>query len=269
MRWSVFKYTVRNGWQTVLLWGGGLGLMGLLITAMVPAFESFELIGFLEQMPPALLALAGFGDDLDSLATPEGIIAAGFFSKMVLIFAAYPVVMGLRITANEEQDGIMNTVLSLPLSRQRLVLEKFLAYSLLIVAVMVLATGGLLAGTVFNNVDVNTGLLLILSISVIPMLIFVLALTAFLGAIFPRKQLVTGTITAIIAVSFLVYTVATMVTADWMTVPAALSFFSYYDPQMILSRESFMPLEMSVLSAAALLLMGSAVLAFERRDLAG
>ena len=243
--------------------------MGLLITAMVPAFESFELIGFLEEMPPALLALAGFGDDLSTIATPEGIIAAGFFSKMVLIFAAYPVVMGLRITANDEDKGIMNTVMSLPLSRKRLVLEKFLAYSLLIIAVMGLATAGILAGTVFNNIDVNIRLMLILSVSLVPMLIFVLALTAFLGAIFPHKQRVTGTITAIIAVSFLIYTVATMVTADWIAIPAALSFFSYYDPQLILSKGGFMPLEMSVLTITALLLMGSSVLLFERRDLAG
>lgn len=268
MRWSVFAHTLRSGWQDVLLWGGGLGLMGLLITAMVPAFESFELIGFLEQMPPALLALAGFGEDLESLATPEGIIAAGFFSKMVLIFTVYPVVMGMRITANEEHHGIMDTVLSLPLSRRRLMLEKFLAYSLLIVAVMVVATAGLIAGTIFNGVAVNTGLLLILSVSLIPLLIFVLALTAFLGAVFPRKRLVTGTITGIIAVSFLLYTVATMITADWMNIPAALSFFSYYDPQLILSRGGFMPLEMSVLLAGALLLMGSSLWFFEQRDLA-
>jgi ABC-2 type transport system permease protein len=268
MRWSVFKHTLHDGWQDVLLWGGGIGLMGLLITAMVPAFESFELVGFLEGMPPALLALAGFGEDLESLATPEGIIAAGFFSKMVLIFTVYPVVMGLRITANDEDKGIMDTVLSLPVSRQRLMLEKFLAYSLLIIAVMVVATLGLLAGTVVNGVEVNNGLLIILSISLVPMLIFVLALTAFLGAVFPRKQMVIGVMTGIIAGSFLLYTVATMITADWIAIPAALSFFSYYDPQTILSRGSMMPLELTVLTGAALLLMGSSLWLFERRDLA-
>lgn len=268
MRWAVFKDTLHTGVRDVLLWGIGLGLMGMLMTAMVPAFESANIIGFLEEMPAPLLAIAGLGEDVQALATPEGIIAAGFFAKFVLIFVVYPVVMGLRITANDEANGSLNILLSLPLPRRRLILEKFAAYTLNIIAVVTLATLGLLGGTVFNALEVNHGLLIVMAASLVPMLVFVLALTAFFGAWLSQKRLVVGVVTGIIGASFMLYTIATMVSGAWVDVPAALSFFTYYDAQAILSNGGFMPLHIAALLIGTALLLGASLQAFPRRDIA-
>lgn len=268
MRWAVFKDTLQTGVRDVLLWGIGLALVGMLMTAMVPAFESANIIGFLEEMPAPLLAIAGLGEDVQALATPEGIIAAGFFAKFLLIFVVYPVVMGLRITANDEAQGSLNMLLSLPLPRRRLILEKFAAYTLNIIAVVSIATLGLLVGTAFNALDVNRSLLLVMSVSLVPLLVFVLALTAFLGAWLREKRLVTGLVTGIIGASFMLYTIGTMVSGAWMDIPAAFSFFNYYDAQAILSQGGFMPLHVSTLLAGTTVLLLGALQIFPRRDIA-
>lgn len=60
--------------------------------------------------------------------TPEGIVAVSFFGKFALLFTAYPVVMGMRVTSNEEDDGILDVLLSLPVARWQVILEKFAAH---------------------------------------------------------------------------------------------------------------------------------------------
>ena len=88
-------------------------------------------------MPPLLLQAFGM-TDAAQLATPAGFLDFGFFSYMMLVLAAYAVIAGLSVTANEEDRGIMDVLLSLPIPRWRLVVERFLAYALILVLILVL-----------------------------------------------------------------------------------------------------------------------------------
>jgi ABC-2 type transport system permease protein len=87
-------------------------------------------------MPPIILRAVGVGDDLNYFASPEGFVAVGFFGKTLLVLAAYPVVMGLRVTVNEEDSGTIDVLLSLPVARWRVILEKFLAYVVTLVVIV-------------------------------------------------------------------------------------------------------------------------------------
>ena len=154
---SVFLETFKQTWKQMVYWGVGLAALALLVVIMVPLFDMQQMKELLASFPPVILAMIGVGKELDIFATNEGFVAIGFFGKSALIFAVYPVVMGMRITANEEDSGIMDVVLSLPVGRARVVVEKFLAYGVSIVGVVVLIYLGLYAGAVLGGVELDVG----------------------------------------------------------------------------------------------------------------
>lgn len=265
MRWEVFKNTLRYSWQPTLLWGAGLASMMLLFVLLTPALEGLDLVGLFAQLPPAILAAAGVGDDIALLGTAEGLIALGFFGKFAIIFSAFPVVMGLRTTSAEEADGTLDVVLSLPLQRSQIIFEKFLAYSLDIVLLVVLLLGGLVLGVALVDFDLELTGLALVTINLIPVLVFVLAFTIFVGALINQRQTVVMIVTGFIMASFIIQTVGGMSEAGWMEAIEATSFFTYYNVETILKQGIVVAHVAGLLGLTAALVWGSQVV-FMRRD---
>jgi ABC-2 type transport system permease protein len=253
--------------RITLIWGFGLAALMILMVLMVPMLTGIDLVNIFADMPPAMLAAFGLGDDINALATPEGLIAFGFFGKMALIFAAFPVVMGLRATSQEEAEGTLDMVLSLPVPRWRVVFEKFLVYSIDIVILAVMMILGMYLGQPLIDTQLDTTKLTLLILNIVPVLIFVLATTIFVGALIGRRQQVVTLMTAFVIVSYLVQSVGAMVTASWMDIVEVFSFFTYYNVQRLLT-EGVVMVHIGVLIVIAVALIGASLYVFERRDIA-
>lgn len=154
MPWAVFNETLRRDWRGMIYWGIGLGALGLVIMTIIPNVAILKQLQGLMTTMPALLKTLGM-EDAAQLATPEGFISAGYFGRVLLILAVYTVLSGLNITANEEDQGILDVVLALPLPRWRLVMEKFAAYSLMLAGVVGLGFVGLYVGSIGSNIQVD------------------------------------------------------------------------------------------------------------------
>lgn len=269
MPWAVFKDTIRYSLGVTLMWGIGMGALMIFMVMITPAMQGMNLVGFFEAMPPTVLAAFGMGDGsqeaLDAIATPEGLIAFGFFGKMALIFAAYPVVMGLRATSREEADGTLDVTLTLPVSRARVVLERFLAYALDVTFLVLMMIAGLVIGVAVTNVDLDVGRMTALVLNLIPVLLFILAMTVFVGALIGKRQTVVVIMTIFVIASFIIQTVGAMVTAGWMDIVEAFSFFTYYNVQRLLADGVVLGNVLLLLALAAALVAG-ALYTFERRD---
>lgn len=266
MHWTVFWNTLRHSWVMTLVWGVGLGAFVTFFVLITPMLTGLELVELFQSMPPALMAAAGVRDAA-VLGSPEGLIAVGFFGKFALIFAAYPVIMGIRATLHEENAGTMDVLMSLPLARSRFVFEKFLAYSLNIIVLVLLVLGGLYAGLPFVDMEFDAARVTLVTLALIPSLIFVLALTIFVASITSRRVLVIGIMTAFVMGSFMIQTIGGMVTTDWMALLERFSFFSYYNVENIITNGVVVSHVIGLLVVAALLLGGS-LYSFERRDIA-
>lgn len=265
MSGTIFLHTLRHTWLQMLYWGAGLGLMAFATAAMVPFFDSMKMVEVLQELPPILLAAAGLDTDLQVLATPEGIITVGFFGKFALIFAAYPVVMGMRISANDEDSGVMEVVLSLPLPRWQIITERFLAYSLTVVGVGALVYAGLWLGVALIDVQLDMTRMATVVFNVVPVLIFVLAFTALMAALIRRRQRALALTTAFVVASFMLDTVAGIAGEGLSQTLRAFSFFSYYDPSGIV-QQGLDQGKTAFISVLAVLLALGALLAFRRRD---
>ena len=261
----IFIETLRQTRWQMLYWGLGLGVMALISTALVPLFDAMKIVELLQGMPPILLAASGLDANVTAFATPEGIITVGFFGKFALIFAAYPVVMGMRVTANEEDDGILDMVLSLPVPRWQMMIEKFAAYLLTIIFIAVLVYAGLWLGTQLINVSLDMSRMAPMVLNIVPTLTLVMAFTVLVAAIIRRRQVSLAVATAFVLGSFMLDSVAGMVEGGSAALLRKISVFSYYDPGNVIQNGLIWGNVVGLLIVSGVLLVG-ALWFFQRRD---
>lgn len=266
MAWSVFRDTMRYTLRMTLIWGIGFMAMMAMVLQLSPALNGLSLVELMESLPPWMMAMAGVSDP-QIMGTVEGLIVMGVFGKLALLFAAYPVVMGLRVTAAEETEGTMDVMLSLPLPRWRVIFEKFIAYSLNVLLLMAMTVAGLYVGQLGVSIDIDVNKLVLVTATVIPVMIFLLALTTFTGAVFSRRQLVMTIITVYIVFSFAIQTVGPMVNAPWMDAIESISIFTYYDVETTLV-SGITQWHVSLMLGLSLVLIATSFVSFERRDIA-
>lgn len=260
----VFRETLRRSWRGMLYWGVGFGLYGLMIMLIVQDANILKQYGEIAKaFPPAIMQL--LGGDAASLATPEGFLAYGYFGYLLLIFAVYAIMAGLNVTANDEDAGIMDTVLSLPLPRWRLLLEKTLAYALLVIGIVAISFIGLFIGMQFSALAVDGSRLLQATFNMIPAALLILGFTVLAGALFRSK----GTATAIAAVfvvgSYVLNFLGQAASGTIFDQLRRLSFFNYYDHQGVILHGLAWG-NVALLLALAVLCAVGAIWTFERRD---
>lgn len=260
----VFLETLRRGWRGMIYWGLGFGLYGLMIMLVVQDSNMLKQYGEISKtLPPALLQL--FGGDATSLATPEGFLAYGYFGYLLLIFAVYAILSGLNITANDEDTGIMDVVLSLPMARWRVVLEKFLAYGLMIVGIVAISYLGLLIGTRFSALQVDGSRLLQATINIIPASLLILGFTALAGAVFRSKGTATAVAAFFVVGSYVLNFLGVAASGTLLDKVKGLSFFNYYDHQGVILH-GLSAGNVILLLVVMVICAGGAIWSFQRRD---
>lgn len=251
----------------MLVWAIGIGLisaMQILILPDVDLLKQFAAI--VETMPPFMLnALAG-GDGA-FLATPEGYLAARFYSLALLIFAVYALLAGLNVTSNEEDRGILDMVLSLPIPRWRLVLERLAAYALLLVGMVLITFGMIWTSLQLTPVlEIDTGRIFASTINILPGALLVLAFTALVGALMRSRGMAVALAVIFVIGSFFINFIAAMASTSLMATLKALSFYTYYDSTNVM-KSGLQPGSIALLLAAAAVFTVGAIWSFERRDI--
>ncbi len=267
MTGSVFIETLKQTWKQMVYWGVGLAAMALLIVLMAPLFDMQQMASLLESFPPVILAMVGIGDDLAIFTTNEGFVAIGFFGKSALIFAVYPVVMGMRISANEEDDGTSDVLLSLPISRGQVMVEKFLAYAVSIVGVVVLIYLGLQAGVVLGGVELDVVGLAEVTFYLIPLMIFIMAATMLIAVLARRRTVALGLVTAFVIISYMLQTIGAAAEGTVAESVGAISFLTYYNAGEILSQGFIWPHIAGFAALSAVMLL-AALNRYEQREIA-
>src|SRR4249919_3447958 len=114
--------TIREQRTALLWWAIGLVLACLLTTAFYPSIHenaaSFERL--LESLPEGLRQ--AFGEDF---ASPAGYLQARLFSIFApVLFLVFAIGAGSRAIAGEEEHKTLDLLLSTPVARRRVLLDK-------------------------------------------------------------------------------------------------------------------------------------------------
>lgn len=266
MKGVIFRETLRRSWRSAALLGLTLGVMALYITAVLNDSRIVETFSQLAVNLPFLLNTLG-GSDAAFLATPTGLINYGYFSWLILVVCGYAVYLGVGVTISEEERGILDVLLSAPVARTQVVIEKSFAFAALIALGVLIGHAGLASMTLlFDSFrdKVDQGRLLQASLNMLPSAWLVLAFTAGVSALVRRRNVAATLGGALVAASFFVDTFGRNVPdVDGLR---AISFLSYYDSVKVLQDGFALNNALLLLGIAAVMLL-IGVISFQRRDL--
>jgi ABC-2 type transport system permease protein len=267
MAGSVFLGTLRRSWRTMIFWAIGIGLFAALNIIAVPDANGMKATAeAIAQMPPFVVQLVG-GGDLTFLASTAGYLNNQYYAIVLVIFGIYAIVVGLNITANEEEKRILDVVLSLPVPRWRVMLERFLAYAALTAGVLIGSTAIIyLTLAAEPSVVIDPMLVAVASLNILPATLVVLAFTMFIATLVRRRgQAITITVVFLIA-SWFIDVLGRTATTSIMNTARAISFYAYYDSTGVLQNGlSFTNIAL-LLTATVILVIG-ALWRFEHRDI--
>ena len=227
IRWTLWQ----RRWST-MWWSAGISAFILLNMVFYPSFknQAADLQKSFESLPDAAVQLFGGSTDFFS---PVGFLNSQiFFLMLPLLLGVLAIALGSSLLAREEHDKTIETLLSRPLSRSKLLASKALAG----VAILGSATAAGLATTLMTAqlVDLDVAASRIIAATA---LCFVLALSfgaiAFaLAATGKARTASLGIASAVALGGYLISSLAG--TVSWLETPAKLFPFHYYRPEAIL-----------------------------------
>lgn len=263
----IFNETLRRSWRTMFYWALGIGAVVFLQIIAIPDVESLRRVTeLLQSLPPVLLQAFG-ASDMEYLATTEGYLAINWFGIGVLAFCAYAAVVGLNVTANDEERGVLDLVLAAPVPRWRLVFEKTLAYALLVViliAIVFIFTYVAIVITPSMQVDMTA--IVNAQINMLPSTLLTLGVTVLLAGAIRRRGTVVGLLVVFLVGSYFLDTLGRAVAGSPLENLRWLSFLRFYDVTDVMQHG------LNAGSAALLIGLGVAFTAvgiavFQQRDI--
>jgi ABC-2 type transport system permease protein len=264
----VFTHTLRRYARPMLYWGVFLAFFAALQVAFIQDVEALQQLSQLYETLPSFLLQGLVGSsDLAVLATPNGYLASRFFGFGLVWFGIYALVAGMNVTANDEDSGVLDTYISLPLPRWRLVLERLAAYAVTCLGVVALTTIGLMSSALLvPDIGYDLGFMVLSSINLLPGTLVILAVTAALGALVRRRSTALGIAGLFLAGSYMVHFLADSAPTSPIAALRPLSVFSYIEALEVVSRGLNL-VNLGLLLIAALVVTGIGVVAFQRRDI--
>jgi ABC-2 type transport system permease protein len=261
--------TLRRKWKHIIYWGGGLALYAIFTFMLIPDMEALQkYVEILESMGSGMLSVIGLSD-ASAMATPAGYVGVEFFSFLLLITSVYGVIAGLDVTANDEDKGVMDMMLSLPMERWRVVIEKMLAYSLIILGIGLVTFVGTVIGREVSNqpLDMSLSSLLQSSLNFVPGTIVVMSATVLISTLVRRRSLAMALSGVFVVASFLLNVVAEAAGSKAADAVAQISIFQHYGGATVLRDGIAYGSAFALLLVAVILAVGAAA-KFIRRDVA-
>jgi ABC-2 type transport system permease protein len=259
---SLFSKTLHDKRLFVFGWSLALAFMSFLMIIFYPAFHQE---GSLDELVKNLpLALQGLVGDLGNLKEMSTYVGSQLFDIRIPIFISIlSIILGLGLTVNEEDKGQMRTLLSTPLSRTRIVLEKWLALGAITFIAVASSATGIYLGLFFIHESIAASTVLRL-LGMTWLLCVSLATLVFSVGLASGKRGLTIVVGVIVAIgSFLLTTFARSV--DWLQGYEKFSLLHYF-PATDIAKNGIHLSDVLVLTTVPFVALLVAWLCFRRRD---
>jgi len=260
---GLFAKTLRDQRRALMGWGIGLAAVAAMYAAFYPSIEhsASDFTGYLDKLPEAIRNVIG-----GNFTTPAGYLRSETFSSLgPILFLVFAVGAGARAIAGEEEDGTLDLLLSTPIRRRQLLVDKIGA---MVVTASALAAVLFLTLTIVGPPFDLTVPAVDLGAACLMLLLLALAFGAIslaIGCATGHRGLALGITGGYAVFAFVINALAPSVDAlGWLR---PLSPFRWYlDPDPLVSGVT--PVNVLVLGGIAVVGYVVAALAFERRDLA-
>ena len=263
---ELLRRAVADRARTLGGWLIGIAAYIALIVAVFPSIHgSQQFDDLLKQYPDVLKSFLGIGDTL-SITSGPGFLDTELFSLMLPLLALVLAIgVGAATIAGEEEQGLLELVVSAPVSRRAVIGWKAagLLIEMLAVAVTIVVT--LLIGDALVDLGLDAGRLVGATAGICLLALLHGWLAMLVGAATRHRSFAIGVPAAVAAVGYLIAGLHSL--AGWLDPFRYLSGFYYAGQGTLTSGVDWGHL--AVLAAAAAVVLAAAVAVFERRDLSG
>ncbi|MFC4405397.1 ABC transporter permease [Haloarchaeobius iranensis] len=241
----------------------GLGLLTALYVWMFPTITAeVNLDEYVEAWPPALRQAFG----VESLSTIEGFLASELYAfGWVLLLGLYVAYSAASLVADDVEHDRMDMTLSLPVTRSRVLVEKFASMLVPILLVNLLMPVVVYAGVLAIGESIAVGDLVMVHLLSVPYLLASAAVGLLASVAVDRASIAQRAAVGVVFGLFLVDSVTSGTEFSWL---GAVSPTRYYDPTAILVRGQWDLQGAAVLLGTTLVLVLASRELFRRKDIA-
>lgn len=261
---SVFAKTLHDKRWFMLGWTLGLIALAALLTTFYPAMrQDGSLDALVANMPKAFEGLIGNLADLKDFSS---YIASQLFDiRLPLIAGIMAIILGLGLSSSEEESGELRTMTALPISRTKILIEKWLAMAVITLVATAGMTVGIYAVLPFlDDASIDAGVMAQL-LAVSWLLMMTLGTVPFAAGMALGKRAVATAVGVVVVIgSFILSTFGGAV--DWLKDYEKLSLLHYF-PAVDIAKDGIAWENIAVLASIMLAALLAAVLCFRRRDI--
>ncbi len=261
MRTEIMALDLSFRRRSIIGYSIGMAVYVLVVVALYPAFKNSSDLDQLTSSSSGVAALFGI---TGSLTSPAGWLNANIYDNFFpLLILLLTIGYGAACIAGQEHDGHLELVMSLPLSRRRVIAQKVasLAVQASIFAAVVLACA--LVGRGFQlSIDATDLVMTTIAVTLLGIDFGLLAMV--IGAATGNRGLSIGAASAVAAASYLASSMAPLV--SWLSPVKYLSLFYWSVGNNQLGNGVALG-GLGVLLGAGVVLAALAVRTFERHDL--
>jgi ABC-2 type transport system permease protein len=223
--YAILNNTLSRNRGSILGWGIVLGLYSAILMGMYDNILEMRptLEAALENYPPELSALIG---DIPSLFTPSGFLNTYVFTYLALFLGIFAVLTGSGILAGDEESGVLDLLISHPITRTRLFVGRSLGFIAATALILVFMWIGSVLTAPRTTMELTFDQLAAPNVSTFALLVLFGAVTTFLSMVLPSRKLAASVAGLILVASFMASMIA-KVTPD-LEFLNKLSPFGYY-----------------------------------------
>jgi len=218
-------------------------------------------------IPLAAALLQAFGaSTADIFRSTDGWVVSIFVSEAALILSIYAVMAGLNIAANEEQAGILDVLLSLPISRRAYLLEKWAAYGLISLGILLLCAALPALAVITLGVDADLTIIIGSILNIYPGLLLVTTITALFTVLCRRRFVAIGAVAAFVIGSYILNIIGNTASGAVADLMQQLSYFHHvFGEDIVLG--SYSPTSFIALLLVTLVGVAACLRLFNHRDI--
>ena len=254
-------YGARKRLKGALALAVGLSAFSAMYAAFFPSLTgNLDLGSYVEALPPAFVEAFG----LRAFNTIEGFLATELYQfAWVILLGLYLAYSAASLISGDVESGRMDVLLSLPVSRARLVAERYLSLVPGILLVNAVVAAVTWVATRVIGYPVGTADLAVVHLLSLPYLFACAAVGLAFGVLADRESVAQRAAMATVFGLFLLESVVTNTDYAWA---GAVAPMRYFDPTAILVDGAYDLTGAAILVGATLVLVAASQLHFRRKD---
>ncbi len=242
-------------------WSLGLIAMCALTIAFFPTIKDSATQLF-QNIPKQFQNLVG---DTSSYSTITGYIGSGIFElRIPMLTLPMSIILAVGLTVSEESSGKMYQLLAQPVSRSKIVLQKWLSLLIITTVIFAMMTVGIIVTTLLIKEHVPYAKLGMFTLMCWLMSMAVSGICFMVGAASGRKGLTIFVSSFVAFGGYLISSFATQV--SWLKNLDYISLFHYYHPSII-TKQGLVFSHILVLVTVSIVSIIIATIGFANRDI--